>query len=1225
MMDRIPRILAMVGLLAAFKPAQAQLIAQVSPYPLQQNKKPTQVELKQALTQLKNHYKVDLLYFDRIIKGYQVSMQDIRWEAGLESNLESLLSPLGLTYKKTKTRGYIITAQPRALEKNATAPPLAEVNLDSDPWENQIALEVTIRGTVTDSLKHEGIPGVNVTIQGSTRGVSTDAQGHYSLTIPGPGTVLVFTSIGYQRKELVVGNQTVLNVILTEDQKALGEVVVTGFGDRSKRNVGYATTTVDGDAIRRQAAINPISALQGLVPGLQVQPGIGGPQSTPRFLIRGSASLDPYRNQPLIVVDGIVMEQDVVLPNRGGDQDFGNILKDINPDDIESINVLKGGAVTALYGSRANNGVILIKTKSGFSQRGLGVTVSQSLVWDQPYRTVDFQNQFGSGTTTADFITTPEGELQINPNSYGYSFGPAMSGQTVRDVTGNLIANNPRPNDILNLFRTGLTSNTNVGISGGNEKGTFRLSFSRLASQGVTPRNGFDRNSFNFRGTQRLLGKVLLDANVTFVRSNTTNPANQGSSGGLLRNLAYGVVRNYDMNYWRSNYINPTQGGVNDNDPSGFTYTLFQLFENNARQMDNNLRGSVDMRAPLGSGFEFQGMASLNYVGSTNEKQQRGMEVNFSNPRYETFVRSTMVSRFRGNLNYTRRLGEFDLLLQGGGELNNSSSKGLRNWTNGGILADVYRLSNSRNPIGYEEDKPNRFISNSLFYQASLAFRDYLTFNVYGRNDWNSTLVYNDGHGSYSYFYPGADLAWVFTDAFKTQLPSFLDYGKLRASYVISGNGTNPYTANTGAYRANSPYINIAGTTVINYEYQANTLPNQALVPERSQKFETGVELKSLGNRLGLDLTFYSQDTRNQIIQFGVPITSGVSQALTNAGLVRNRGIELLVYGTPIKTRNFSWDTYFNYTRNRNSVVSLPFGLEYITLDGGDGFQAVAKAGGEYGTIIAPYGYAKYQARTGDGAVAESPLNGQHVLRAASSSTSVYVRAQNYVNGSDKSPVLGSIVPKFMGNWRNSFNYKNLQLNVIVDAKVGGKIYSTTSDLGQWLGNLKSTLPGRTTELGGLSYTTAAGVARTDGIILDGVYQQGTSVTGIDGKVYDISGMTHQEAYEKGIVRPNSAASYYSNTHSWANGIREESIFTSSWVSLQQVNLTYDVPAKAISRLKLNGLRLGLIANNLFFLYNSAKDGVNPNNLNSTSSGAMVESSGMPYIRSMGFSINGSF
>lgn len=1091
---------------------------------------------------------------------------------------------------------------------------------------SNVAFNISISGKVTDGENGETLPGVNVIVKGSTVGTSTDASGNYKINVPNNSAILIFSYVGYIRQEVAVANLQTVDVVLKPDNNSLNEVVVTGFGDRAKRSLGYATTSVDGDEIRRTGAVNPIAALQGMVPGMQVQPGIGGPQASARFQIRGSASLDQYRNQPLIVIDDIVMEQDVVRHNEGAEQDFGNILKDINPDDIESINVLKGGAVTALYGSRANNGVILIKTKKGYSQKGLGVSVSHSTIWDKAYRTADFQNRFGVGAHTEDWITNAAGELAINTANYGYSFGPEMTGQMFRDITGELRANNPMPNNILDLFRTGVTNNSNVSVTGGNENGTFRMSYSRNDAKGVTPGNDFGRHSINFRATQKLLGKVLIDGNVTYVKSNSYNPANQGSAA-VFRNFAYGGARNYDTQYWLKNYKDAVNGGSERNrDFSDLSNNvLFPLFENQASKIDDNFRGSIDLKAPLFEGLEFQGTTSINYIGTNYEKKSRGRDNGFANPGYESSIRNVTVARYRANLNYSKIMGDFDLLLQGGGELNTSTSKEASYSMNGAILPDIYRLTNSKNPVNVTERAPYQTQLASFFYQGSLAFRNYLTLNIYGRNDWNSTLVYNDSHGKYSYFYPGVDLAWVFTDALKTSLPAAFDFGKLRLSYVIAGNGTNAYTANTGAYRSNSPYIDANGTSVISYEYQSNTLPNQSLEPERTNKFEAGLELKMFRNRLGADITYYTQDTKNQIISFGVPNSSGVDRSLVNAGVVRNRGVEVQLYITPVKTENFSWTSFFNYTRNRNTVVSLPFGLKYTSLGGGDGYEAIAKVGGEYGTIIAPYAYAKYQATAADGSPIDSPLNGKRVLIAGSANSTYYARAVNYTQGLDKSPVVGSILPKFMGSWRNNFRYKSFIVNVMLDSKFGGKIFSTTTDLGQWLGNTESTLFGRNTATGGLSYTNAAGVPMTDGIIADGVYRQGSVITGIDGKSYDISGMTNQEAYEKGIVRPTRALAHYANGHSWGVGIREDAIFTSSWVSLQQVSIAYDLPKKVANRFLLNGLTASVVGNNLLYLYNSAKDGVNPMNLNSTGSGAMTESSGMPYIRSMGFTLNGSF
>ena len=1074
-----------------------------------------------------------------------------------------------------------------------------------------------VTGVVRDE-NGTALPGVSVRVKGGTTGTSTAADGSFTLDAPA-GAILVFSFVGMEAKEIPAAS-TAMKVQLQSKAGALSEVVVTGFGEsRKTRTLGYAVTQVSGTDIKRANPINPIAALQGMVPGLQVQSGVGGPQASTRFLIRGSSSLDPYGNQPLIVLDDIVMDQNVVTPNKASDQDFGNILKDINPDDIESISVLKGGAVTALYGSRAANGVILIKTKKGFSQKGLGVNFSTDVLFHNPYKTVDFQNQYGSGLGLEDFVKDADGNLSINPSTYGYNFGPEMTGQTVTDVTGKVIKNNPRPDNILDAFRTGITRNYNISVSGATERGTYRLAYSNLFSEGVTPNNNLKRNNITFRATQRLANVLLVDANATYVQSNALNPANVGGNG-TLRNFVYGGVRNYDTKYWMSHYIDSANGGVNGSDPSGLTYIFYNLFQNRNTQVENNFRGSVDLKANLVKGLDWQGNISVNYIGINWENKRRGQDAGFGSPNYETSTSSTHVERYRTNLNYNTIISkDFAMLLQAGGEIVKGISKGNYAAMNGYVLPDIYRLSNSANSPRVTENAPNQSQTTSAFSQGSLTFRDYLTLNLYARNDWNSTLVYNDGHGDYSYFYPGADIAWIFTDAFK--MPKSFDYGKLRLSYAKVGGGTNTYTANTGAYTPNSPYKGPDGT-VVNYRYNSNTLPNQSLSPTSTTKLEAGLELKLFRNRVGADITYYSQDSKNQIISFSVPIESGVSATLINGGTVRNKGWEIRLNATPIQTKNFSWDTYFNYTRNRNKVLTLPYNLDFVSLGGGDGYQVIAEKGGNYGTVTANYGYAYYNST--DGTHTEN--NGKRVLMMTNArGSSVYVRAQNYTQGINKQPVVGQIAPDFLGNWRNNFNYKNWQLGFVMDSKFGGMVYSTTHDLGSWLGSMKSTLPNRSNKSGGISFTNANGVALQSGMIIDGVYRQGTVVTGLDGNVHDLSGITMKEAYENGWVNPTSAYSYYQNSHSWGNGIREASMFTSSWVSLQQVTLTYDLSSKVASKVKLNGLRVSLVGNNLMYLYNSAKDHINPENLNSTGSDAMTEGSAMPYIRSFGFSINGSF
>lgn len=1091
--------------------------------------------------------------------------------------------------------------------------------------------------TVTGIVKSgQGVPldGATFAIKGTSMAGLTKKDGSFSVKVTGDLSVLTISYVGYQTADFAVGKKTSMSITLNDNSSstALNEVVVTGFGEtRAKRNLGYSATQVKGDDIRKASAVNPIAALQGMVPGLQVSPGIGGPQSTTKFLIRGSASLDPYGNTPLIVIDDIVMDQDVVLPNRGGDQDFGNILKDLNPDDIESMTVLKGGAVTALYGSRASNGVILIKTKKGFSQKGLGVSLTQSMLFDKAYKTIDFQNQFGSGLGADDWTIGPGGELQVDQNWYGLSFGPEMKGQTFRDINGELRTNDANENYILDLYQTGVTSNTNVSVSGGNEKNTFRLSYSRLGSKAITPGNNFDRNSLSLRTTHRLAQRVLLNASVNYTTSTTLNPALQGGSS-LIYNYAYVSPRNYDTKYWQKNYIAP-EGGLNRKDPNGANEAFWKIYENKYTQKEYNFRGDLNLQADLTKWLRFEAVGAINSLQRDNENKTRGQGVGFAGGGYSTGLSQSLSNRFRGNFNLTKKLNKFDLFFQGGAETYGSQGKSQSAYTNGFILPDLFRLSNSVNPVSASEGASNRSQTSALFFQGSSYYSNFLTLNVYGRNDWNSTLVYNDGHGNYSYFYPGADVAFIFTDAFK--LPKAIDFGKLRVSYVQAGGGTNPYTANTGSYSNYGAYRDAYGNSVSQYGYGSNTLPNQDLVPVRNVKMEAGVEFKMFGNRLGGDFTVYQQDSKNQIINFGVPAESGVTGALINGGKVRNKGIELMLYGTPVKSGKFSWDAMFNYTRNRNTIQSLPFGLTQIGLDGADGISSVAQLNGDYGTIIAPYGQASYQAQDANGKNISSPLNGMPVVSFNTSGITgqpmtIYRRASNYnpTVGGEANPVVGSALPKFLGSLRNTFNYGNLSLNVFLDSKFGGDVYSSSLFYGTQNGNIKNSLFGRTAELGGLTYTDQQGNKKDDGMLPEGVYRPGSIAPAnqsADGQSHNLSGMTVADAYAKGYIKPTAAADYYLYGYGWGNGIRTFGMVESSWVAVREVSVSYQFPQKVISKLKLNGLRANVIIRNLGYLYNSAANGLNPDNMNSTSSGGFLENGGVPFVRTFGCSLDASF
>ena len=1098
---------------------------------------------------------------------------------------------------------------------------------------------VVIRGKVTDD-KGAPVVGASVRVRGSKEGVPTDADGVFSIKVP-KGSTLLISSIGYATKEVEATKDETIAIVLQAANKEVSEVVVTGFGEtRQKRSLGYAVTQVSGDDIRATMQVNPISALQGMVTGLQVQPGVAGAASTPRILLRGAASLNAYANTPLVVVDGVILDDQSVTSNQGASTDFGNILKDLNPDDVESISVLKGGAVTALYGSRAINGVLLIKTKKGKALKGLGVSFSQEVTFQKAYKTTDFQNTYGAGLWDQDWSTGPNGILAFDQGDYGISFGPEMTGQVFQDYNGYIRKNNPQPNDLLDLFQTGHVSNTNISIAGGNENSTIRMSYSRLGSNTVLPNNKFDRNSFALRATHKIGSWVLMDGSASYVHSYNLNPAQQGGNSPLYQFL-YDGQRNYDTKYWSTHYIDSAVGGTNNRDLTGIAQTLFYpLYENKYFQTEDNLRAGFDLTAFILPWLSFNGNVSMNLYNVNRQQDTRGTQAGFNNPGYYQSINDLLQTRYRGEFALSHKFGDFTPSLHFGTDISTSSATGSNASTNGGTLPDIYRISNSSGVPSITEAKPNKYQISSAYFQGSIGWH-YLTLNLYGRNDWNSTLVYNDGHGKYSYFYGGSDLAFVFSDLMKDK-PAFLNYGKLRLSYASAGNGaqgiaytgaaSGVYVANTGSYTAGGLYTGGTGS-VSQYSYASNTLGNQNLVPERSTKVEGGLELSFLHDRLGADFAIYNQSTRNQIINFGVPSTSGVSAALLNGGVVRNRGIELTLTGTPVQSRNFIWTTKFNYTLNRDKVITLPFGTQYIGLNGEDGIQDVAVAGGAYGTMVASYGYAKYVSGN-----AKDPKNNQPVLGMTNGNTQAYyVRATDY--GTDpvsKQPSVGNIQPKFLGSLFNTFTYKNWSLNIFLDARFGGIEWSTSYYYGSQDGNIKSSLFGRSKALGGLTYTPATATSqylgfplgtapRNDGIALTGVFKQGSMSIGSDGGTHDVSGMSFAEALTKGYVLPVNATDYYVKTYSWSSGIRQAGVFTNSWVSLRQVSLGYDLPATFARKIKMTNLRLALMGRDLFYLYNSAPNHINPENTNDSGAGSAFEDGGVPYVRSYSFMINANF
>jgi iron complex outermembrane receptor protein len=1089
---------------------------------------------------------------------------------------------------------------------------------------------IPVSGTVRDSVGNP-LSGITVSVKGTKGGTSTDALGSFKITAPREGT-LIFTGIGFLTRELPITGGPI-NVALHADPKSLSEVVVTGFGVRKDiRKVPYSVTEIKGEDVVRANNANLIAGLQGKVAGVFVAQGAGGPSSSAKVRIRGNTSLNP-NTQPLIVLDGIIIQPGVTgADSWGATKDFGNIVKDLNPDDIETYDVLKGSAATAQYGTLAANGVILITTKKGHARKGLGVSFSHTESFDKAYKLPDYQNIYGGGIKPTfdkdasgnDIVDPVNANVYLVPNG-GYSFGPKFDGHTVKDIDGRMVpwvANDP-----LKFFITGKYINTNIAVEGGSESSTYRFSYSNLNNNSVMPNNRLDRNAFTLRATQKVGSIITMDASVNYTTTRIRNPILQGGNYSPLFAFTYLMPRNAPISYYQNHYIDSARGGWKTGatkDPYYLAHTMWQYFEDNTIRTENNLLANMDLTIKLAPGLTGLVRTNVNNYNDIQEEKARGTGANFTGGSYQLRTSNYRNIRVQGLLSYAKTFAnDYDLNVSGGGETYRELGGTVTTLTtNGGLnVPGLYIISNSVSPatISVTNDQPpyaKRRV-DAVYVLGDLTWKNMLTLNWSVRNDWASSLSYQDGHGKITRVYPSVGLAWTFTELpyFKST-NSILSFGKLRASLGWSGTYPGPYVTNTTGFYGNTGTFNSAGNGSQQiYTFNGNTLANLNLVSERTRELEFGTDLRFFDNRLGFDVAWYKKNSTNQVLSLSTPVESGVSSQIINAGNIQNQGIEVMVTGTPVKTKDFSWNATVNFTRNRNKIVSLAPGVSSYTMElafGADA-QAQAIAGQSYGTVVTGYGYAIYNGKN-------SAAAGKRVLGLAPYGTTgnyyTFMRSQDY-DGSTKR--LGTIMENWLGSTTQELRYKDFNLSFQIDAKIGGLIASASHQYGSETGNFKNSLFGRNAASGGLSYTDAGG-SHDDGIIPDGVFNDGIVIGGTD-----VSGMSYADAVKANLVKPIPAYAYYENLSQWSSGIREYSIFENSWVAVREVSIGYNLPASIYKKISFNSLRVSVTGRNLGYLYKTAKDGINPEGLYNNNSAGFAEYGGLPYIRSYGFSVKAGF
>ena len=1101
---------------------------------------------------------------------------------------------------------------------------------------------ITVTGTVTNT-SGESIPGANVVIQGTTDGVLTDFDGKYSIKVPNTNTTLQFSFIGLKTETVRVGDRTQINVVLEEDAQLLGEVVVTALGiSKERKKLGFSVSEVPAKEITLASEVSVVNALQGRVAGVQIDQSAAGPMGASKILIRGNSTLG-RNNQPLFVIDGVFVDNEAV----SAEDAFNNDLKNLNPEDYESISVLKGSAAAALYGSRAINGVILITTKKGRKQTGLGVNVAHSSVYYDPYKGPEFQNEFGGGSVgnfytdwrdpgynnaqdafrSKVFPTNAAGEPYID-RQWGReaeNFGPKFDGQRVRNYDGTWTTWEAKPNNFLDAFQAGHSMRTNVAVDGGGANTTFRISYTNEDNKGVTPTNKMTKNAINLRTTYDVNKYLGFDVVVDNTFTKSQNP----EKVALGRQFLWVIPRNWDTKYWsqRENYTGVFGGrprpdrNVDENNWAPGLDEVWSVYERSSVQEENALRARLAMTITPTDWMKIVFEGNINNLKKQREDKVMGNEDNFVGGRYYIYQSDKRTNFFKGLIALNKSIEDFNFSGHIGAETNFMKQFYTSAETAGGLKdPGKFYIANSVERAtaagGYNFKKR----VNSIYASFDADYKNQLFLQTTWRADWSSALVYPDGTGTPRYSYPSASLAWIFTESF--ELPDFISFGKLRTNIAALGKDTDAFRLNpgysfSGSYAYN-PYNN---SDVSKATFSNNSAMSLSIKPERKVAKEIGLELNFFQNRLNFDLSFYRDNTKNQIIELPTPRESGVSSILINAGNIQNQGIELKLDYIPVKTQNFEWSGTLNYSTNKNKIVELYEGREEFDLGGGiHVMQSYAIVGKAYGIIRTNAHSKPFQAEDSNGNPIDSPNNGKPILSWRNDGRTAFPgRSGEWVD-------MGDINSKFRSSMQNTIRYKNFSLQFLIDAKIGGDIVLYSYSMGTHTGLLPHTLQGRDAEHGGITWTSAwDGQTYDDGIIPDGVFPYGHQLDQPRGGRVDVGGMSFQQAYDAGYVEPSHLPLYLYRTGSWSTGTSDFWVFENSWIALRQVSLSYSFPSSIYSKMRLQGLNLSVYGRDLGYLYNSLPYDFNPVSYASNETSSVGETGFLPMIRSFGATIRLSF
>ncbi|TDH19986.1 SusC/RagA family TonB-linked outer membrane protein [Segetibacter sp. 3557_3] len=1037
------------------------------------------------------------------------------------------------------------------------------------------AQQVRVKGSVRSAQTSEPLSGVTVNIENQELTTTTDSSGNFALSA-NENSVLVFSYVGYQSQKRTVNKNGVdVAISLQPSSNALNEVVVTALGiSRQKKSLGYAVQELKSRDIAEAKETNLVNALAGKVAGVRITNSQGDMGSS-RIVIRGETSISG-NNQPLFVINGIPVDNSQF--SAGGARDFANTISDINPDDIESISVLKGPNAAALYGSRAAAGVILIKTKTGATKRGIGVTITSGLVFESILTLPSYQNTFGQGSDGKfSYVDGRGGGINDGVDE---SWGPRMDGRLIPQFfsKGQPAPFVPHPNNVRDFFRTGYVANNGIAIADASDKFDYRLSYNNLKQAGVVPNAEQGKHSFALNTTLRVTPKLSVTANANYTKLGADNLPGTGgtrSTSTMLQFTWFG--RQVDINQLK-NYRDENGNPFNWNN-SYYSNPYWVAYENTVEQKRSRLIGSIGLNYKILDGLNFDFRTGTDYYNQRHKiKVAYGTNGSpFGSYKEDGFTFSE--TNTEGTLNFSKKLGpDFSIEALAGAnarsrifEQNEQSAPRL-------AVAGLYALTNSRDPL-ISSNTFSRLKSYSLFSSVQLGYRNYLFANITARNDWSSTLAAQNR----SYFYPSFNGSFVLTEAFDIK-SNILNYAKIRGGWSKVGKDAEPYqSVNTytfGAPYGSNPQLAPSATDL-----------NPDLRPETTNSTEFGAEGVLFNRLLRFDLSFYNTNSFDQILSVDVSPTTGFRSKLLNAGKINNKGFEVQLGITPVKNK-FTWDVDVNYALNRSRVLELDkAGLLRNYVIATTSAQVIASVGQPYGTLF-----------------------GNAFLRDADGNIIVNATGAPQIDPNKK--VLGKYTPDWIGGITNSVSYKSISLSVLVDASFGGSIYNGTYATGTYTGVLSSTLPGRGTENGGLNYYYPGNVKANGTVQLaSGASTPAGEIVYDDGIIFN--GVTTDGKQNTRIL---PAQQYYKSFRT----IDEANIFDASYVKLREVKLSYNIPAKIIRVLKLEGASIALTGRNLAILHKNVPH-IDPEVAFNTGNGQGLESLSNPSTRSYGFNINIKF